>query len=92
MLDIEGESLASRGNQLYRTKLKNILEPEYIGMFAAIEPDSGDYFLAKGMSEAMENARVKHPDKLFFLVRIEFPTATKSLSPRRIRISESEKL
>jgi hypothetical protein len=87
MLNTEGESLASRGDQLYRTKLKDILEPQFIGMFAAIEPDSGDYFLGKRMAEAFDKADAKYPDKLVYLVRIGFPVAIKLRSPRRIRNS-----
>lgn len=84
LLDAEGERLTQRGERLYQTKLKAILEPDYTGMFAAIEPDSGDYFLGKRMMEALDNAEAKHPDKLVYLVRVGFPTATKMRSPRRI--------
>lgn len=81
--DAEGELLCRRGKRLYQTKLKAILEPDYIGMFAAIEPDSGDYFLGTRMIEAVLKAEKKHPDKLVFIVRIGFPAAVKSRSPRR---------
>ena len=84
LLDAEGEKLTNRGERLYRTKLKDILEPEYTGMFAAIEPDSGDYFLGKRMIEAVDNAKAKHPDKLVYLTRVGFPTAVKMRSPRNI--------
>jgi hypothetical protein len=67
--------LARKATRLYQTKLKALLEPADIGKFAAIEPDSGDYFVANRMTEAMHEARVKHPDKRFFLVRIGFETA-----------------
>jgi hypothetical protein len=84
LLDAEGEKLTDRGVRLYRTKLKKTLEPEYNGMFAAIEPDSGDYFLGKRMIEAVDKAKAKHPDKLVYLVKVGFPTAVKMRSPRRI--------
>ncbi len=83
-LDATGEKLTSRGERLYRTKLHDILVPKYTGMFAAIEPDSGDYFLGKRMIEALDNAKAKHPDKLVYLVRIGFPTAVRMRSPGRI--------
>ncbi len=76
--DTEAMRLCKRGDKLYQTKLKMILEPDYIGMFAAIEPDSGDYFLGKRMVEAVLKAEEKHPNKLFFIVRIGFPTAVSS--------------
>jgi hypothetical protein len=84
LLDAEGERLTRRGERLYQTKLKALLEPDYTGMFAAIEPDSGDYFLGKRMAEALDNAKAKHPDKLVYLVRVGFPVAIKMRSPRRI--------
>jgi hypothetical protein len=73
--------LARKATRLYQTKLKALLEPTYVGKFAAIEPDSGDYFVADRMAEAMHQARVKHPDKRFFLVRIGFEAAVSFRSP-----------
>ena len=79
--DAEGERISRKAMRLYQTKLKALLEPAYIGKFAAIEPDSGDYFVADRMAEAMEKARAKHPDKLFFLVRIGFKAAVRFRNP-----------
>lgn len=81
LLDAEGEKLTSKGERLYRRKLKDVLEPKYTGMFAAIEPDSGDYFLGKRMIEAVDKAKAKHPEKLVYLVRIGSLTAGKLRSP-----------
>jgi hypothetical protein len=80
--DVAGERLCRKGQRLYQSKLKALLEPDYIGQFAAIEPDSGDYFVGERMSEAMLKAKEKHPNKLFLLVRIGFATATSARSPR----------
>ena len=73
--------LARKAVRLYETKLKALLEPACIGKFAAIEPDSGDYFVADRMSAAMRQARLKHPDKKFFLVRIGFKAAVSFKNP-----------
>ncbi len=73
--------LARKATRLYETKLKALLEPDCIGKFAAIEPDSGDYFVADGMSAAMSQARLQHPDKKFFLVRIGFKAAVTFKNP-----------
>ncbi len=73
--------LARKATRLYETKLKALLEPICIGKFAAIEPDSGEYFVADGMSAAMSQARSKHPDKKFFLVRIGFKAAVTFKNP-----------
>lgn len=84
LLDAKGEQLTRRGERLYQTKLKALLEPDCNGMFAAIEPDSGDYFLGKRMVEALDNAEAKHPDKLVYLVRIGSPAAVKTRAPRQL--------
>jgi hypothetical protein len=46
------------------------LEPKHADEFVAIEPDSGDYFLGKTLSEAMVAVRRSHPDKLAHAMRI----------------------
>jgi hypothetical protein len=73
--------LARKSMRIYETKLKSLLEPACIGKFAAIEPDSGDYFVADRMSEAMHKARLQHPEKKFFLVRIGFQSAVTFKNP-----------
>jgi len=73
--------LARKAMRLYETKLKALLEPTCIGKFVAIEPDSGDYFVADRMSAAMRQARLKHSDKKFFLVRIGFKAAVSFKNP-----------
>ncbi|MFN0124057.1 MAG: hypothetical protein ACKV2V_26435 [Blastocatellia bacterium] len=78
--------LARKATRLYETKLKALLEPACIGKFAAIEPDSGEYFVADRMSAAMSQARLKHPDKKFFLVRIGFRTAVTFKNPAPLSI------
>ena len=84
--DAEGERISTKAMQLYETKLKALLEPAYIGKFAAIEPDSGDYFVADRMAAAMHKARAAHPDKLFFLVRIGFKAAVRFRNPARLAV------
>lgn len=40
------------------------------GMFAVIEPETGDYFLGKTLMEALRNAKESHPGKVFYSIRI----------------------
>lgn len=42
------------------------------GLVAAIEPDSGDYFLGKNTIEAVRKARRKYPDTVFYCIRIGY--------------------
>ncbi len=53
-------------------KLKQ-LEPTHKGMIAAIEPDTGVYFLGKTVLEAFKKARQHCPKSLFYFVRIGYP-------------------
>lgn len=45
------------------------------GMIAAIEPETGDWFLGKNVMEALKNARLKYPEGTFYFVRIGYPSA-----------------
>ncbi len=82
LLDDEGWRVARKGERLYQTKLRALLEPEHTGMFAAIEVDSGDYFLGTSLDEAFEQATAKHRNKKFFFVRVGHRAAFKLRSPR----------
>lgn len=64
--------LASKGKQIYAT-LQEKLEPEHRGKIVVIDPDTGDYFLGDTLLEADRKARQKHPDKVFYAVKIGYP-------------------
>ncbi len=80
--DAETERVFRKGKRLYQTKLKALLEPLHTGKFAAIEPDSGDYFLGTKMLEAVLLARAKYPNKQVYIVRVGFRAAVSMRSPR----------
>jgi len=77
----ELQRLARRGERLYRTKLKRLLEPEHGGEYVAIEVESGDYFLGKSDVEAIQNAKAKYPSRKFHLIKIGFPAAVSFKHP-----------
>jgi len=66
--------LAEKGEKIYNDVLKEKLEPIYKGKIVAIEPDSGEYFINNSTVRAIEKAKEKYPDKVFYLVRIGYPT------------------
>lgn len=66
---INKHELAAQGENLY-APLKAKLEREHRGEFAAIEVESGDYFLGKTLQEADKKARVKYPNRVFYVVRM----------------------
>lgn len=74
MVSQKTQDLASRGLAIYQAQLKSILEPQHREEFVAIEPDSGDYFLGKTLSEAIQSARKAYPQRLAFALRVGHPT------------------
>ncbi len=51
------------------------LAPSSLGKIAAVEPESGQFYLADTLLEATDEARKHHPDKAFYMVRIGYRTA-----------------
>ena len=62
--------LGIRAEAIYQERLKNRLESTNLDDFVAIEPESGDFFLGKTLSEAIQAARAAHPARLPFALRV----------------------
>jgi hypothetical protein len=78
------EDVIARGEQFYRGHLKDRLVREHCGRFAAIDPDSGRYFLGDTSAEAIGAAHDAMPDARFYLKRIGYTAAHYfGVSPRR---------
>ena len=73
VFQIDRRKLSTKGKEIYE-RIRRELEPEHKGKIVAIEVDSGDYFLGKNVIEATRKGREKHPDKVFYLIRIGFPS------------------
>jgi hypothetical protein len=66
----EVEEFVRRAEEIYANRLRAILEPEHMDEFVAIEPESGDYFLGKTLSEATSAARRSYPDRWTHAMRV----------------------
>ncbi|MEK7398727.1 MAG: hypothetical protein AAB116_17480 [Candidatus Poribacteria bacterium] len=44
------------------------------GKVAAIEPDTGEWFLGKDALEAFNKARSKYPQSIFYFIKIGYPS------------------
>jgi len=66
--------VALRAKQIYDQRLKSRLEATNLDDFVAIEPESGDFFLGKTLSEAIQAARAAHPARLPFALRVGHET------------------
>jgi hypothetical protein len=62
--------VARRAQQIYEQVLKSRLEATNRDDFVAIEPESGEYFIAKTLTEAIQAARSAHPQHLSFALRV----------------------
>ena len=75
MVSAKTEGVVSRATELYETQLRHQLEQTNLHDFVTIEPDSGDYFFGKTLSEAIQASRRAYPDRLAFGMRIGYSAA-----------------
>ncbi|MEM8866378.1 MAG: hypothetical protein AAGF31_12605 [Planctomycetota bacterium] len=61
---------SAAAKKLYAEKLRDSLEQQHRDEFVAIEPISGDYFLARTLSEAIGLSRAKYPERLAHALRV----------------------
>ena len=70
MISAESKAVAEKAREIYATRLQSQLEATQMNKFVAIEPDSGEYFVADSFSLAVAEARKAYPDRLSFVVRV----------------------
>jgi len=70
MVSADTKSVIERAKRIYAEQLQAALEPQHPNRFVAIEPESGEYFLADTFDEAVKAARAKHPSRLSHTIRI----------------------
>ena len=75
MVSAGTQSVIARAKQIYAERLQAALEADHQGRFVAIEPESGDYFLADTLDAAVRAARARHPARLSHTVRVGHPAA-----------------
>jgi len=62
--------VARKAQAIYQEQLRVRLEATNLDDFVAIEPESGEYFLGKTLSEAIQAARAAYPQRLPFALRV----------------------
>jgi hypothetical protein len=75
MVSAETKSVIERAKRLYAERLQAALESRHRDRFAAIEPESGEYFLGDTFDEAVKAAWAKYPSRLSHTIRIGHRTA-----------------
>lgn len=71
MIDVD-KSVAASGKKIY-SELEQTLKLTYPGQYVAIEPVSGEYYVAKTMGAALSQGKAIYPDRQFYTVGIERP-------------------
>ena len=74
----EEEQFAQQAEEIYRKRYQRRLEPREKGKIVAIEVESGEVFLGTSTLEAGMKAREKYPDKVFYFIRVGYPTVYKT--------------
>jgi hypothetical protein len=75
MITQESQELARQAEWIYEHRLKAALEQTHAGEFVAIEPTSGEYFVGATLSKAIGAARIAHPRRVAYAMRIGHRTA-----------------
>lgn len=70
MVSDETKSVIERAKAIYEQELRDSLEAAHRDRFVAIEPESGDHFLADSFDAAVKAARSKYPSRLSHTIRI----------------------
>jgi len=70
MISPETQSVINRAKQIYADQLRTNLEARHRDRFVAIEPESGEHFLADTFDEAVKSARTKYPARQSHTIRI----------------------
>lgn len=64
-----------RAERFYQERLRTDLERSHLNSFVAIEPESGDFYLGRTLSEASAAASAAHPDRRCCVLRVGHPVA-----------------
>jgi len=64
------KELIQRSEEIYVSRLKAELERTHRDYFVVIEPESGDHFLGRTLSDASAAAHAVYPDRRGFALRV----------------------
>ncbi|MDA1141390.1 MAG: hypothetical protein O3B01_22745 [Planctomycetota bacterium] len=70
MVSEETKNVVEQSKTIYELQLRDSLEAEHRDRYVAIEPESGDFFLADTFDAAVKAARSKYPSRLSHTIRI----------------------
>jgi len=70
MISEHTRSVAERAKRVYDERLRADLEAQHPGWYVAVEPESGDHFLADTLDAAADAAQAAHPARRSHVLRV----------------------
>jgi len=67
--------IVQRGQDLYDQRIRAQVEARHPGQFLVLDIETGDYEIDADDVIAVQQAKTKHPEAAFYIVRIGSPTA-----------------
>jgi len=84
---VSSNELVRLGQQIYDREIRRKVEKKHRGKFLVVEVESQDYEMDEDPVVADERLRQRHPDSLFYMLRVGYRAAfklgTPFLVPRR---------
>jgi len=74
-LAISREEFVRRGQDYYDRFLRDKLEPEHKGKYLVLDIETGEYEMDADEMAAIDRARARMPETLFYILRVGCPTA-----------------
>ena len=67
------EDISSRGQDIYRNRIRSLVEPGGKGKFVVIDVDSGDYEVDDRDADATARLLQRRPGAMTWAVRVGYP-------------------
>ncbi len=83
----ESDDFTRKAKAVYEATLKEKLEAEHFGELIALEPESGDYVLARGFRELVDAALKQFDRRPTYMFRVGGGGAVRVGASRHARIS-----
>jgi len=66
---------ADQAKRMYAESIREQVEPEHVGEFLVIDLGTGAFVLGTDRAKVSEEAKIKFPDAVRYLMRIGYPAA-----------------
>lgn len=70
MISNHSIQVAERAKAIYSRGLQTELEAAHRDSYVAIEPESGEHFVADSFAGAVAASRAAHPDRIAFVIHV----------------------